>query len=437
MTEDNLRLPRFSEEETNSFLKNPQMLNIIVDEYHRYHAGDTELLKFLHIICTARHTVAIWVNVSGSSRGGKDNAVRTVIEVFLVTGDTMVALRFTEHGLEYTGARGQPVVLDGRIIYVSEEKGIKPALDTLRPAFEQKGIVATVFSVGQDRRPQQIQIVGCPTLITTAVTPNFDPQTMKRLWLQSVDESPVQTQRAHRLIKYIDSHPEEYEHKTRTWHLIVEAVKRYPKNAEVFIPYAEYIEFPAEKVRTRGDLKKFLAFVKCVAFTHMFQRYRVKKGDKITVISDKLDFDMSREILSDIFEASLSDIPNAVREFYLQIKPVLDSVGTRESENDPILYPDGLNVKDIVRNTGKTDPTIRRYMDILVNAGKAAKSYEGRRCRYFPTRSNFSSNTQIAELVKVDWQRNQFNIERRYGEYLNSIKPYTLIKPDGTEELRE
>lgn len=430
-----LQEPEFNDEEIMSFLKNPQMLNLIVDEYHRYHAGDTKLLKFLHIICASRHTVSIWVNISGSSRGGKDNAVRVVIDTFLGTGDTMEALRFTEHGLEYTEIPEQPVVLDGKIIYVSEEKGISLALDTLRPIFEQKGKIKTVYSVGVERKGQKIQIIGCPTLIITAVTPNFDSQTMKRLWLHSIDESPIQTKEVQRLIKYIDSHPEEYKHKTRTMRLIEEAVKRYPKNAIVFIPYADYIEFPDEKVRTRGDLKKFLDFVKCVTFTHMFQRYRILKDEEITVISDKLDFDMSREILSEIFEASLTDVPNAVREFYLQVKPALDSVGQRESESDQILYPDGLKVKDIVRNTEKSDPTVRNYMDILVKAGKVSKSYAGKQCCYFPTHSDFSSLTTIKDLVKVDFDRNQFNIERRYREFLNSAKPFTLIKPDGTEEM--
>lgn len=429
-----LQLPEFSDEEVLNFLKNPQMLNLIVREYQRYHADETKLLKFLHIMCVARHVVGIWVNVSGESRGGKDNAIRTVIEMFLGTGDTMVALRFSEHGLEYTGAPGQPAVLDGKIIYVSEEKGIRPALDTLRPTFEQKGKRVTVFSVGQDREGEQIQIIGSPTLITSAVTPNFDPQTMKRLWLNGIDESPAQTARVHKLIKYIDSHPEEYEHKTRTWRLIEEAVKRYPKNTEVFIPYAEYIEFPAEKVRTRGDLKKFLAFIKCVTFAHMFQRYRVKKDNKITVISDKLDFDLSREILSDIFEASLSDIPNSVQEFYRTVKQMVDSVGTRQSGNDPIMFPNGVKVKDIVRATGKAGPTVIRYMNILVNAGKVAKSRSGRSVAYFPGVRN-TSNTLMQELVKVDWNLNQFTIQRRIEEFLGSKIPFVMIKSDGTEEL--
>lgn len=426
-----LQMPEFSDEEVLNFLRNPHMLDITTDEYQRKHAGDDKLLKFLHVICVARHVVAIWVNVSGSSRGGKDNAARTVIEPFIGTGDTIVALRFTEHGLEYIGPKGQPVVLDGKIIYVSEEKGIEPALDTLRPTYGQKGKVSTVYTVGVDRKGQQIRVVGCATLIITAITPNFDPQTLKRLWLQSVDESPAQTVRAQKLRKYIASHPSEYKQKTRRMRLIEEAVKKYPKDADVFIPYAEYIQFPSDKVRTRGDLQKFLDFIKCVTFTHMFNRYRVRKEGKITVISDKLDFEMSRDILSPIFEASLSDVPNAVQTFYLQIRPALDSVGETLGDGE-IAYPDGLKVKDIVRHTGLSDPTVRRYMDILVNAGKVAKSYAGRRVCYFPTRSNFS-NIRINELVDLDWERNQFNIRTRTAQEMDSMKPYTLIKPDGSD----
>ena len=428
-----LQVPEFNDEEILNFLKNPQMLNLIVREYQRYHANETKLLKFLHIVFVARHVVAIWVNISGSSRGGKDNAIRTVIKAFIGTGDTMVALRFSEHGLEYTGTPGQPVVLDGKIIYVSEEKGIRPALDTLRPLFEQKGEEFTVYSVGIKRKSQQMKVVGCPTLVISAVTPNFDSQTMKRLWLHGIDESETQTIRAQKLIKYIDSHPEEYERKTREMRLIEEAIKYYPKNVDVFIPYAEFIEFPSEKVRTRGDLKKFLAFIKCVTVTHIYQRYRIKKDDKITVISDKIDFNMSREILSEIFEASLSDIPNSVQVFYQTIRPVLESVGTRESENDPIIYPDGLRVKDIVRNTGKAGPTVIRYMNILNNAGKVAKSRSGRYVSYFPGARN-TSNTMIQELVKVDWDLNQFTIQRRKEEFLGSKLPFIMLKPDGTEE---
>jgi len=418
-------------DEVMGFLKDPHLLELVVQEYHRFHAGDAKLLKFLYIVMAARYVVPIWCNISGSSRGGKDNAVRTVIEPFIVTGDAIVALRFTEHGLEYAGIPGQPLVLDGKIIYVSEEKGIVPALDTLRPIYGQKGRIGTIYSVGINRKGQKIEVKGCPTLITTAISPNFDPQTLKRLWLLSVDESQEATRRAHRLQKYKESHPSEYLEKSREMLLIEEVLKAYPKNVEVFIPYAEYIEFPYDKVRTRGDLQKFLDFVKCVTCTFMFQRQRVRKDERTIVISTTFDFEMSRDILSDVFVASLTDVPNAVQQFYQNIRPVLEAVGERMGDGE-IFCPGGLSVKDIVRNTGLADPSVRRYMDILVNAGKISKSYEGREVRYFPTRSNISNQT-ISELVYVDWERCSADIDRRLDEELNRLRRYALVSPDGEE----
>ena len=439
-----LRLPNHSpseeatiESRAKQLLKNPNLLNKIVREYNRYHSGDQKLLAFLYVICTARYISGEWQHISGKSRGGKDDAVRVVLQPF-PKGDTMIALRFTEHGIEYTGKKGQPVILDGKIIYVSEYKGLQYALETLRPIYGQKGKQFTTYSVGVDRKGQEILIIGCPVLINTSVIPRMTDQTIKRFWLTSIDESEQQTKRAQRLQKYIDSHPSEYGEKTEMMKVMEKAVTLYPKDAIVFVPYTEFIEFPSDRVRHRGDLRKFLNFVKCVACTHMFQRCRLKIGNKIIVIAEKTDFDIAKTLLENIFVASLFDLPNYIQNFYQRIRPVLEAVGQREGGE--VLYPDGLKVKDIVRHTTLSDPTVRAYMERLVDAGFAAKEERGRANHYFPATMVIPNAQRMAELVKVDWEAHEEPIQRRIDEEIFAYQQKTsdrivYVERDGTERI--
>lgn len=340
-------------------LRNPNMMTIILDEYNRYCYGERDLLEFLHIICTARYVRGQWVHISGMSRGGKDTVARTVFERF-PKEDIMMALRFTEHGLEYSG-KEDIVDLDGKIIYVSESKGLKAALDTLRPLYGQKGNTFTTYTVDTSKgaKGKQLKLKGCPVLINTSVIPSMSEETTKRFWLVSIDESEQQTKGVQALEKYKRSHPSEYNHKSETMEIIEKALTLYPKNVSVFIPFADFISFPSNKVRYRGDLDKFLDFIESVAYTYMFQRNWIKVGDKIIVIANREDFNIAKRILSKFFTPTLMDLPEFIAEFYKTIEERLKNAETGG----------GLTVKEIVRLTNKSDETVRSYMKELRKAG--------------------------------------------------------------------
>jgi DNA-binding transcriptional ArsR family regulator len=340
-------------------LRNPNMMMFILNEYNRYCYGERELMEFLHIICTARYVKGQWVHISGMSRGGKDTVARTVFERF-PEEDLMMALRFTEHGLEYSG-KEDTVDLDGKIIYVSESKGLKAALDTLRPLFGQKDKTFTTYTVDTSKgaKGKQLKLKGCPVLINTSVIPNMSEQTTKRFWLTSIDESEQQTKGVQELEKYKRSHPSEYNHKSETMEVIEKALTLYPKNASVFIPFANFISFPSDKVRYRGDLDKFLDFVESVAYTYMFQRSWIKTGDKVIVIANPEDFNIAKRILSKFFTPTLMDLPEFIAEFYKTIEEPLKKAETGG----------GLTVKEIVRLADKSDDTVRNYMNELRKAG--------------------------------------------------------------------
>lgn len=340
-------------------LQNPDMMTIILNEYNRYCYGERDLLEFLHYICTARYVRGQWVHISGLSRGGKDTTARIVFERF-PKEDVMTALRFSEHGLEYSG-KEDVVDLDGKIIYVSEAKGLKAALDILRPLFGQKGKSFTTYTVDSSKgvKGRQLKLIGCPVLINTSVIPDMSEQTTKRFWLVNIDESEAQTKGVQELEKYKRSHPSEYNHVSETMKVIEKALALYPKNTSVFIPYAQSIKFPTDKVRYRGDLDKFLDFVESIAYTYMFQRSWIKTGDKTIVIANLEDFNTAKRILGKFFAPTLMDLPSFIGEFYKAIE-----VALKKAEMEG-----GLTVKEIVRLTNKSDETVRSYMNELKKAG--------------------------------------------------------------------
>lgn len=398
-------------------LKNPQMLDIITKEYNKYCAGEQTLLKFLHIVCTARYVKGQWVHVSGASRGGKDTVVRTVLSVF-PEEDTMVALRFSEHGLEYSGA-GDEVDLDGKIIYVSEQEGIKAALDTLRPLYGQKGKTLTAYTVDTSKgvKGRKLKLKGCPVLINTSIIPNMSDSTVKRFYLTSIDESVEQTKRVQKLEAYMRSHPTEYECESDMIKTIKYALSMYPKNAIVFIPYAEFIEFPSDRVRHRGDFDKFLDLIEAVAYTHLFQRQVIEKTNNgVIVIADGTDFQIAKELLKEVFTPTLLELPSPLRRFFDAIREPLKTAATEE----------GLTVRDIVNMTGKSEATVRSYMNKLREAGFVVKESKGKINHYYLIPG--AMDKEMLDMVKLDYGAHYKEIRRRI---LEELKNY--VKREGRQ----
>jgi DNA-binding transcriptional ArsR family regulator len=410
-------------------LRNPNMLTVILNEYNRPCYGERDLMEFLHIVCTARYVKGQWLHISGLSRGGKDTVVRAVLDAF-PEEDLMPALRFSEHGLEYSGPPGVLVDLDGKIIYVSESKGLRAALDTLRPLFGQKGKTFTTYTVDTSKgaKGKQLKLKGCPVLINTSVIPTMSEETTKRFWLASIDESEEQTKGVQELEKYKRSHPSEYNSVSETRKVVEKALTLYPKNASVFVPYADLVNFPTDKVRYRGDLDKFLDFIESVAYTYMFQRSWIKTGDKTIVIANVEDFNIAKRILAKFFTPTLMDLPEFIAAFYKTIEMPL-----RKAESE------GLTVKEIVRLTNKSDDTVRNYMNELRKAGLITSERKAGINHYYlsfepldaQTINNITLNYNTKEINKRVLEEMKVYLEKGAEITYRQVSKKRLAAPTG------
>jgi DNA-binding transcriptional ArsR family regulator len=253
-------------------------------------------------------------------------------------------------------------------------------------------------------------------------------ETTKRFWLASIDESEEQTKGVQELEKYKRSHPSEYNSVSETRKVVEKALTLYPKNASVFVPYADLVNFPTDKVRYRGDLDKFLDFIESVAYTYMFQRSWIKTGDKTIVIANVEDFNIAKRILAKFFTPTLMDLPEFIAAFYKTIEMPL-----RKAESE------GLTVKEIVRLTNKSDDTVRNYMNELRKAGLITSERKAGINHYYlsfepldaQTINNITLNYNTKEINKRVLEEMKVYLEKGAEITYRQVSKKRLAAPTG------
>lgn len=319
--------PPMNEEEKRealNLLRDPLLINRVIDDLSALgYVGERTNKVVAYLVATSRKLgrresspdQPMACIIRGESASGKSALVDAVLnlmppeEVFTVTSFSEKALIYFEKDF-----------LRHKVVVVTERVGAEAADYYLRSLISERKIshaVSVERSSGAGRETVVVELEGPIAYMETTTQATIHLENETRAYELNTDRSEKQTRAIHSLQRHrrtlegqegVDS---------------VEAIVDFHRNAQrllepanVIIPFANSIEFPASKknLRLRRDHDRFLNTIAIVAFVHQFQRPRHRRGDISYIEANLEDYRIAYEIVLEILPDSLSDISSGAQE---------------------------------------------------------------------------------------------------------------------------
>lgn len=309
-----LELPKI-EDRVSPLLKDSKLLCRIREVMDKEIVGEYENKLLLFLILLSKDLGTNYAQacfIMGESSSGKSHLMHKVLSYF--PEECIIWLtRSTTHGLEYF-CKGRD--LTRHILAVEEAPGLNDAQAYVRPIFSERGLrIVTAQSLGGGNVVSQvIEVKGCPAFVTTSCSPVMDDQMSTRVWILSTDESVEQTKR----ILSFEAMKEKYPEKAN-----IEVEKEAIRNAlnelkpiKILIPYADFIDFPFNKIRVRRDFPKLLTLIKVSAYLHQYQRPRLLLNDEEYVIATFADYNIACTLAQNVLRPTILGLPEGVLRIY-------------------------------------------------------------------------------------------------------------------------
>ncbi|RLI17879.1 hypothetical protein DRO54_10880, partial [Candidatus Bathyarchaeota archaeon] len=282
--------------------------------------------------------------------------------------------RFTKHALDYSDLINYEVLRLKEIGHMDkEEQGVS----TLKfVSSEDRGYVVEYTIRGEDGKLKtERSIIPCITVITSTARVNVDSQFERRSWTFNPDESEEQTKR---ILEYKAKRWKEenlkmlgliketsWERADRILRAIVELLD---SEVKVIVPFTESLTkiLETKKLRVRGDYDKIYALVYCGHFL-LQHKLGVKEinGSRVVIADPNYAYNMIKLIEEPLTSMSL-ELEKRARLLIknleeLNITQTGNTIGKEEREQ-------------LARMMGKSEDTIRRYLNSWVKAGYLSKT---------------------------------------------------------------
>ena len=188
-----------------------------------------------------------------------------------------------------------------------------------------------------------------------------------RVWILSTDESVEQTKR----ILEFEARKEKLPSSAS-----IEEEKEAIRNAlkelkpvKVLIPYADFIDFPYNKIRARRDFPKLLALIKVSAYLHQYQKPRIVVDGEEYVIATFADYNIAYILARKVFRPTILGLPEGVLRIYDVCKKL--SEGGEE-----------ITSRTVTENCEYSQKTVQKYLNQLVRARLLLRDESQREYRY-------------------------------------------------------
>lgn len=397
-------------EEAWEIARDPYLLTQIKELLDQEIVGEDVNKLSCWITAASSKYLALWIYLSGESRGGKDT-IMDGVSILLPPEKVIHAFRFSSHAIEYLDEEGTGITdLDGRTIIIPEGEFSKEAMEIIRGMYGKKGQTYPIHLV-KDQKRNTIYVKGCPVIITGGTAPIFEDQTMNRFQIQSIDATVDQTRAIHNIQKDMAAYPQV---KTNNPELLLQEIVRNYQDLEVVIPYAHLLEFPTDLVRFRDDFKRFLYLIKMIAYIHQHSRQTYEVDGKKYITATFGDLYLAVRFIDEQFSSQIYNLDEAIYKFYLDLS---DEYGET-----------GFYVADAQKSSGKAPQTIRNYMQLLQERGIVEVTKDGNKNVYnlIIIEKKFKYLT-FNNLVKCLTQYT----EAEHNNYLNNNQPNNLNFAEG------
>ena len=384
-----------------------------------------EILDYF-IVGEDKNKILLWLLVighqnvflKGSTSSGKSTMVEAVLSLFpgfpkketfvmTISGSTPKALRWVERDvipIIYLKEAPKEILKSG----IAQE-GL--ALD-LKLLMSDKMIVIwyPVKEKGAKRHKAVKKVLRTLSVVQTTTEIQLPEDFENRGWVLPTDESPEQTRRVMERKAELWMNPDIEPPDLRDIRRI-SGVLFYTK-IKVLNPMAKYVQsvLPSEKPRMRRDIEKLLHLIATITKVRLANRmYMDNEKNRLVLISTPDDvlyaFDLIKSVLPDM----IVGIDERLVRAYQAFRDVEDREGYVKSST-------------LAREMGISQPTARRYLQALLNAGLIEETEsEGRAKRYV---------SRIEDLLgSIEIDRDE--LVREYTEWFEKYKDrFTQVNPD-------
>jgi hypothetical protein len=351
------------------FLKSPDLIKQTLRDFETIGCAGEETNKIMGYLAAISRKLddPLSLLILSRSAAGKSTLQDSILEL-VPEEERSKYTRITGQALFYKGENS----LQHKLIAIEEEEGAHEAAYSIRTMQSSKYLtIATTIKdplTGQ-MKTQEYTVKGPLSIILTTTRNDIDPETMSRFIVLTIDESKEQTRLIHNLQRQQDT----LEGLLRT--VDKESVIKKHHNAQrllrplkVVNPYAGYLSFADDRLRTRRDHKKYLNLIKAITFLHQYQR-EVKSiqrsGKTIEYIEVTLDDIRFANILADeIFGKSLDELSPPSR----RLLKLIEQLVKQQAQAQGILPQEArFSRRDIREYTKWSDHQVRDHLAQLVD----------------------------------------------------------------------
>ncbi len=276
-----------------TILNNPDLFNVICNEFQKKIAGEEESCKVIFLSACGRlvencQVASFNLLVNDEAGTGKDYIVGSVLrilpkEIYIHKTKISPAVFTYWHNKQF-----EPKwTWNGKVFYPEDISESVLNSDVFK-VMCSSGSSATIVI---KQVAYEIDINGKPVMITTTASATPNPELTRRFSILNLDGSEIQTtaiMKRHSKFKKQGIVPEYSQE-------IIEA-QRYLRRYSVKIPFAEIIDkyFPNNSVIMRTLYPRFLDYISASACLHQFQRRKDEEG---FLIATGQDYDIARKCL--------------------------------------------------------------------------------------------------------------------------------------------
>lgn len=312
------QLTKEETEEALAYLKSPDLVQKIIADFAACGTVGEETNKLVGYLAAVSRKLddPLAVLIMSRSAAGKSSLQ-----------DAILAFVPDEDKVRYTAITGQSLfyleedALVHKVLAIAEGEGAEKATYAIKTMQSDKHL--TIASTGKDpvtgkMRTQEYQVKGPIAIMMTTTAAEVDYETANRFLILTVDEEPEQTRQIH-----------ERQRANETLEGILaklqaEAVIKRQENIQrllrpilVVNPYAPYLTFLSDRLRTRRDHKKYLGLIRAIAFLHQYQRPKKTvpiNGQTIEYIEATFDdIELANQLASQVLGHSLDEMAPATR----------------------------------------------------------------------------------------------------------------------------
>jgi len=311
-----------------NYLKQPNLLNNILDDFNRAGVIGEETNKLAGYLAAVSRKLPkpLAVMVQSSSAAGKSSLMEAILAMIPKEEKTQYSA-MTGQSLFYMGETN----LKNKILAIAEEEGAQNASYALK-LLQSEGEV-TIASTGKDANTgqlvtQEYRVEGPVMLFMTTTAIDIDEELLNRCLVLTVNETREQTQAIHKIQRQRRTLEGLLEKQNNQRILTLHHnAQRLLKPLAVINPYAEQLSFLDDRTRLRRDHEKYLTLIDSIALLHQYQRETKTinvNGEAVDYIEVTLDdIETANQLAHEILGRTLDELPPQTRKLLTKIQKMV------------------------------------------------------------------------------------------------------------------